>query len=39
MKSDIKNTLMLKINDIKTGDSITKKILEHLRQTDDLDSF
>ncbi|RNA30074.1 hypothetical protein BpHYR1_004243 [Brachionus plicatilis] len=30
---------MLKLNDIKTGDLITKRILEHLRQTENYDSF
>jgi hypothetical protein len=39
MTSDVKNALMLKINDIKTGQNQNKNILEHLRQTDDKDSF
>ena len=39
IKSDVKNSLMLKLNDINSGDLITKRILEHLRQTENYDSF
>lgn len=33
MKSDVKNAIALKLNDIKSGDSIVKQIIDHLKKT------
>lgn len=34
MKKDVRNSVMLKLNDIKSGDSIVKQIIENLRRED-----
>lgn len=38
MKRDVKNALTLKLNDIKSGDSTTKQIIENLKSTDTADT-